>query len=318
MSSSSLIQRQVALSIALAQNTQTAQPSTFAESGTSSVNIQGLRTSVRIRDSGTVNATASVRVWGLPPSLMNQLSTLGLVLNLVPKNIITITAGNQGGQMSSVFQGTIWSAYGEYSGQPDVPFVMECLLSGANNVLNTPPTSYPQQFDVATAFGSIANLMGAGFVNNGVSVMLPPMYLSGAPMVQARKLAEAANVSWGFPSGNILEIWPKNGNRTAQTIPKISAQTGMIGYPAFTQKGIIVKTLFNPQIAFGSKVEVDSVVLSSISQVQASRSTPFPTQWAVNKLDLDLDAYFPKGQWMSTVYAYAPGTTPPIIPQSNQ
>lgn len=305
-------QRQITISIALAQNTQTNQPSTFAESGTSNVNVTGLRTSVRIRNAGSPINSATVKIWGLTPSLMNQLSTLGFVLNIVPLNIMTISAGDVGGQQSIIFRGTILAAYGDYSNQPDVPMIFECLPNAQTTAVQ--PTSYPQAFDVATAFSSIAALMSAQFVNNGVNVKMRPMYLSGSPTQQADKLARAANVNWGLPNGSTLEIWPKNGSRNNQTVPKINVQTGMIGYPAFTQQGIIVKTLFNPQIAFGSMVEVDSSVLSSISQTQASKGNSFPTQWAVNKLDLDLDAYLPKGQWMSTIYAYSPGKSNITIP----
>lgn len=313
----SFLQRQIAISIALAQNTQTNQPNTFAESGTNQVNIQGLRTSVQVRDAGSLISTATVKIWGLTPSLMNQLSSLGLVLNLVPKNIIAISAGNSGGQLSTIFKGTIWNAYGDYSGQPDVPFVMTCNQAGANNIISSLPTSYPNPFSVATAMSNLASKMGLGFAANGVSVMLPRLYLSGSPLVQARKLADAANVDIGFsPDGNTLEITTKTGSRQNQTMVKINKQTGMIGYPAFTQQGIIVKTLFNPQLAFKQNVEVDSIVLSSISNVQAAKGQPFPTQWTINKLDLDLDAYLPRGQWMSTIYGYNPARAGTILPPS--
>lgn len=305
--------KNISLTIQLAQNTQTSQPTSFAESGSNQVTISGLRTSVRVNDAGTPVATATVRVWGLTPSLMNQLATLGLVLNVVPKNIITIQAGDEGAQQSTVFQGTIWAAYGDYSAQPDVPFIMECQQSGANNVIATVPTSFPGPFDVATAMQSLASQRGNGFINNGISIKLNGGYFSGAIDVQIRKIAEAANIAYGWPNGTVMEIWPKNGARNNQNVPVISPQTGMVSYPAFTQQGIIVKTLFNPSISFGGMVQVESSVLSSISQIQAQKGNTFPTTWAVNKLDLALDALLPKGQWMSTVYAYNPGKSNVIL-----
>jgi hypothetical protein len=310
---SSFIQRQISISIALAQNSQTSQPNNFAENGTPGININGLRTQVRVQNSGAaVYCTAEVKIWGLTPSLMNQLATLGLVLNVVPKNIITIQAGDALSGLSTVFQGTIWAGYGDYRGQPDVPFTMECLLSGANAVQNVQPVSFKSSFDVAAAMKGFAQQMGKSFTNNGVTIQLPAMYFSGDPITQAQKLAEAANISWGFPTSDTLEIWPRNGNRNTQNVPKISVATGMIGYPSFTQQGIIVSTLFNPAIQFGSLVEVDSSVLSAISQTQALKGNSFPTQWSVNKLDLALDAQLPGGQWMSTIYAYNPGKAPDI------
>jgi len=83
-----------------------------------------------------------------------------------------------------------------------------------------------------------------------------------------------------------------------------------------------VKTLFNPQIAFGGLVQVRSSLLGAIAAAQPNQAnatgntTTFPTQWAVNKLDLDLEANLPNGQWMSSVYAYNPNYARSIIPPS--
>lgn len=319
----SFSEKQITLTVQLAQNTQTNQPSTFAESGGNTVTISGLRTSVRAQNIGApVDARARVKVWGLTPSLMNQLSTLGLVFNLVPKNQLTIQAGDVGGQPTTIFTGTIYSAYGDYESQPDVPFVFDCLQGGADSVVSTPPTSVAGSADVATLMSGFARQMSLGFENNGVSVSLNNPYFSGAAKDQATQCAEHANISWGVVNGNTLSIWPKGSNRNTPNVPIISKATGMIGYPAFTQQGIIVRTLFNPQIAFGGLVEVQSTVLSGISNVQpqvnsslaTQSSSTFPTQWAVNKLDLDLDAFYPKGQWMSTVYAYNPNYAKSILP----
>lgn len=315
--------KQITLTVQLAQNTGTNQPSTFAESGGNTVTISGLRTSVRAQNVGApVDGRARVKVWGLTPSLMNQLSTLGLVFNLVPKNQLTIAGGDLGGQATTIFSGTIYSAYGDYESQPDVPFVFDCLQLGSDSVISAPPTSVNGAADVGTLMSGFARQMNLGFENNGVSSSLNNPYFSGSAKDQAAQCAEHANISWGIVTGNVLSIWPKGSNRNTPNVPIISKQTGMIGYPAFTQQGIIVKTLFNPQISFGGLVQVQSTVLSGIAAAQpqqkgltaaANSSSTFPTQWAVNKLDLDLDAYLPKGQWMSTIYAYNPGYSKSII-----
>lgn len=321
----SFVERIVQVSVTLAQNTQTNQPNTFAESGTSQVNLIGSRVECRIENSGApVDGRARVRIWGMTPSLMNQLATLGLVFNLVPKNTLMIQAGqvvNGLPQLSTVFSGTIWAAYGDYTNQPDVPFTFECLAGAADASISVPATSFPAAFDVATAMSGLARQMNLGFENNGVSISMPPTYLSGSAKTQADKLARWAGISWGIINGNTLSIWPRGGNRTTQSVPVISKATGMITSPAFTQQGIIVKTLFNPQVAFGGLVEVQSSVLAGIASVQpnqpnATGNAPstFPTQWAVNKLDLLLDSLLPKGQWMSTIYAYNPNYSRAILP----
>ena len=320
----SFAQRLITVSVQLAANTQTNQPNTFAESGTDTVILSGSRTSVRIENSGApADGRAQVKIWGMTPSLMNQLATLGLVFNLVPKNTLTISAGYADANgnptnMATVFTGTIWAAYGDYQAQPDVPFVFECLAGAADAVISVPPSSFPGSADVATMMSGFARQMSLGFENNGISVSLTNAYFSGSAKIQAQKCAKAAGISWGIVNGNTLAIWPKGGSRNTPNVPVISptAPDGSVSYPAFTQQGIIVPTLFNPQIAFGGLVQVQSSLLSSIATTQSGLGggSTFPTQWAVNKLDLALDSLLPKGQWLSTIYGYNPNYSRSIIP----
>jgi hypothetical protein len=314
------VERKLKFTIKLAPETGTNQPNTFTGSGTDTVTIQGLRASVRINNSGVpVGSSAQVKIFGMPPSLMNQLATLGLAFNLVPKNVITIMAGDDESGFSSVFLGTVWAAYGDYSAQPSVPFHFECLAGAADAAITIPASSFTGSTDVATIMSGLARQMNMGFENNGISIKLSSPYLVGSAIQQVRKTAEQAGIEWTI-EGNKLCIWPKGGNRSTPSVPVISPDTGMIGYPAFTKTGIIVRTVFNPQISFGSLVRVDSSLLSGIAAAQPTRTlstgvtTPtFPTQWSVNKIDHVLDQLTPSGEWASTIYAYSPGkvTLPP-------
>jgi hypothetical protein len=254
----SLSTKTLKITIQLASNTGTNQPNMFAGTSSDSVDINGLRTSVRIQNAGALaNCTANIRIWGLTPSLMNQLSTLGIAFNIVPRNIITVAASDDGQNFSNVFIGTIHYAYADYSAQPDVPFHFFCYLGGAQNVISANPTSTKVPTDVATLLKSLAGQMAMGFENNGVTAQLPISRFSGAALVQARKIAEAANIELGIVQ-NTMVIFPKGGSRTTANAPTISKATGMISYPAFTQQGIIIKSIWRPEFAFGAQFKVDS------------------------------------------------------------
>jgi hypothetical protein len=300
----SFVRRKIDIAVQLAAQTGTNQPAQFAGSGSSTITLSGSRVSAQIQNSGApVNQRATIRVWGMAPSLMYQLSTLGLVFNLVPRNKLTVSAGDDINGMSTVFSGTIQYAYGDYQSQPDVPFVFECLFGVDDATAPVPVSSFQGTTDIADIMAGFARQMGLGFQNNGVSVK-----------EQADQAADEAHIKWAVVNGNVMSIFPVGGNRNTPNVPVISPGTGMIAYPSFTQQGIIVRTLFNPQIAFGGLVRVDSSVLSGIAAAQpALGAQTFPTMWAVNKLDLNLDSLVPKGQWMSTVYAYNPGYSRSLI-----
>jgi hypothetical protein len=315
------VSRQIRVTVQLAKNTQTNQPNTFAGTNGSSITIEGARTVVRITNSGApVNGGAQIQVYGLSPSLMNQLSTLGLVFNIVQRNTITIEAGDDQSGFSVVYSGTIYSAYGDYQAQPNVPFRFDCIGGGIDQVVAAAPASFPGSANAADIMAGFARQMNRTFQNNGVSVQLANAYYRGSILDQARQCARDARISWGLIPPNTLAIWPLGGNRDTQSVPVISPATGMIGYPAFTQQGIIVKTLFNPQISFGSLVKVESDVLTGIAGAQKNVNpnfTGFPTTWAVNKLDLALDSLVPRGEWSSTIFAYNPNYSKGIIPPAS-
>lgn len=303
----SFVQRLLEVAVKLANNSKTNQPATFAGTGSDTVTLSGSRTSVRIQNSGAPGGSiASIDVWGMTPSLMNQLATLGLVFNIIPKNTITIAAGDADVGLSSVFSGTITAGYGEYNAAPDVPFHFEALSGLAESVAPAVASSFPGAGDVAQIMAGFARQMNLGFQNSGVTAKISNAYFPGNLQTQMRACAEHANINAEVIEGNVLAIWPKGGSRTGGPIPLISKKTGMIGYPAYTQQGIIVRTTFNPQIAFGGLVRVQSS-LRSVNDVGT---------WAVQKLDLALDSLVPRGQWMATIHAYNPNYPKPIPPQA--
>lgn len=298
----------IELSIQLATNTQTNQPNNFAESGTDQVTIRDKRISVRIQNSGAPSSSAAqVMVYGLSESLMDQLSTLGMVLNLVPKNTLTIKAGDTETGMTAVFSGTIANAYGDFAAAPDVPFIMDCQAGLADATANVPATSFAGQTDVSTIMAGFARQMNVGFENNGVTTQLPAPYYRGSVQAQLRQCAEEAGINAEVVNGNVLAIWPRFGSRNTSRIPVIVAppEGSMIGYPSFTQQGILVRNLFLPDIAFGGKVQIKTAVKA----LQKANGI-----WTVYKLDLALDSQIPKGQWSSTLYCYNGDSPNPVLP----
>lgn len=295
-------------SIELAPNTQTNQPNKFAETGGDTVTVRGKRISARIANSGAPsNSQAQVSIWGLTDSVMNQLSTLGMVLNLVPKNVLTLKAGDDPGALTSVFRGTIVQAYADMAGAPDVPFVLECQQGLAEATQNVPATSYRGTVPVATIMAGFARLMNAGFENNGVDATLTNPSYRGSLDSQRKQCAREAGINAEVVNGNVLAIWPKFGSRTSLArIPLIAPPPdgSMIQRPSFTQQGIMVRNLFLPDISFGGKVEIRT----GEQALQKANG-----QWTVYKLDLALDSELPGGQWASTVYGYNQDSPNPVI-----
>lgn len=303
----SFSRRLIEISVKLANETKTNQPVKFSESGTDTVRTSDKRISVRIQNSGApAGTTASLDIFGLTESLMNQLSTLGMVFNMVPKNTITIQAGDEQNGLSTVFIGTIMSGYADYNQAPNVPFHIEANSILAEAVAPATASSFTGSTAVADIMAGFARQMGLTFENSGVDGKISNPYFAGNIRTQMRACAEHANINAETINGSILAIWPKGASRTGGTVPLISPETGMILYPAYTQQGIMLRTLFDPKISFGGLVQVRSRV-KAVNDVG---------QWAVNQLNLALDCQVPKGKWEAVISAYNPKYPKPIPQQA--
>ena len=273
----------------------------------STLSISNQRASVRVQSAGaTVGSSASVKIYGLPQNIMNQLATLGMVWNIVPKNQIAIMAGDASilaSQFSTIFTGTIFAAYADYNNASDVPFCIDAKAGLDYANIPASPSSYPQSATVAQIMQDIATRMGVNFENNGVtSGFNGPSYFKGTLYQQFQHCRDAAlpPISAELVDGETtLAIWPRVGNRITSIVPTISPQTGMIAYPSYTMQGIMVKTVFNPEIKLGRLITVNT----SLPLLSGG--------WSVTQLNHALDSIVPNGQWMTTISAWDPNAKQP-------
>ena len=86
-----------------------------------------------------------------------------------------------------------------------------------------------------------------------------------------------------------------NGSSVKGTVPKLTASTGLIGYPSMSSNGISFKAVFNPQFKFAGLVELKTLVPKCTGQ------------WRITKLSHKLSSNLPgDGSWESTITAYYP------------
>lgn len=287
------VQRLVDVTFALAGGKK------FVEGG-DTVKLSGLRMRTKIVKAGGVSmGRAELEIYGMTPSVMNQLSTLGMQIILVPLNTVTIEAGDVVSGMTQVFYGTIKSAYIDFTAAPDVCFRVEAFIGLAAAVADSAASSFTGNTDVAQIMSGLAKQMGYGFENNGINAKLSSPYFSGSARDQARACAEAAGISWIIDDGKLI-IWPRLGARDGP-VPLISPTTGMVGYPSYTANGIELTVLFNPAIKFGGKIQV----VSSLKPANAI--------YSVYMIDYDLDTRAPNGRFFTRLQGYNPNYPQPLL-----
>jgi hypothetical protein len=280
-------------------NTVNGNPNNFKENinGANTVRLSGLRVSAKITRAGFPQLShAQLAIYGMTKSLMDQLSTLGMQIQLVNlRNIVTVLAGDAVNGQSIVFIGTITQAWGDYSAQPEVPFYVEAdtALGIANSQI--PFTSFKGSADAVVILSGLANQAGLHFENNGVSgIRVYNPYYYGSPLDQIKKCKQAIEGQVGITvddTTSTLAIWPKNGSRNGVP-PLISPGSGMVGYPNYNANGISLKTIFNPSVGFMKKINV-----------QSSLGDAANGEFVVYGIDHDLESQVFNGQWFSVLQA---------------
>ena len=266
----------------------------FDETGNNAVDLTGLRCELSlVNTQGVALNQLDLTVYGMTLSLMNKLTILqnGLVLGIY--NQILVTAG-QGDDLALIFSGHMLTGYEDFSAAPESAFVVKAYGSGATLYQAPQPLSYKGAVAAATIAGAIARTMvpPLALENDGVTAVLHDVNLPGDPITQLRTLAKAARFSWTTDdAAGVLAIYPQGKNRESLNAVKLTAQTGLVGYPAFNDKGAIFSSFFNPNIKVAGKVQVTSV-LSPVNGV-----------WYPYNVHHDLQSEVPDGRWFTHIEA---------------
>jgi hypothetical protein len=272
----------------------------FGDSGSNQLKLTGLRVVVHVEFANTpTTGPAQIRVYGMTPDHINQLSRAGLVYKARVK-YVAVEAGDAQSGMTTVYNGLITEAYPD-GAQPNLGFL---ILASPSNVIQLKPqksNSYSTAVRVETVLKQMAGQAGLTLENNGVNTVLAYPYFSGSIWDQINKAIDAADC-FGFLDGvkKTLAIWPKNGSRSGGATV-INAANGMIGYPKFQGVNIVVRSLFDPSVKPGQTIRVESN-LADGKPLQAATGT-----FTVISVSLDLASKIPDGPWEMTILATPPG-----------
>lgn len=261
----------------------------FGKNGDNTATITGHRVSfVGTYAGGFSQSQAAISIWGLPLSLMNQMSTVGNQLNQQNKNNVAVFAGESQDNMSVVFEGTIVNAFVDANNMPDVAFRIIAAPGPYHAVTPATPISIKGSADAASLVKQIAGKLGLGFENVGVNTKLANPYFAGSPWTQLQRIAKHCGFDWTIERGTLAIVKPGQSRKNSEIV--ISPQTGMVGYPAFNQATVIVRALFNPAVKHYADITVKSDLTSANGK------------WRVRQYDLELESMIPEGRWFMTLY----------------
>lgn len=289
----------------------------FGPNGEDSLTLSGHRVRAHIANAGMASGSSlSLRISGVSLSKMNRLSVIRARQTWQNANTITLYSSGDNGVMVAIFTGYITAAFVDFTGSPEVVFQVE-----ANNLCYSAAVPMPViSFGSAVAFETIASLIctSQGWVlkNHGVKATFPNYYGYGDARSALEKLCLSVKAIFHLDTVNsssqILHVWPRDYNYAnddiGEDMPYISKSSGLIGYPAYSDAGVLFQCLFNPYIRYFSPVELKSDyapagwVDNQNGQLPQGAS-PASSVWLPYVIEHTLESEVPDGQWQTFVGA---------------
>ena len=243
--------------------------------------------------------TAKIRIFNVPREDMEQAASLAFKPLQIAKNRVRVLAGDEEHGLTLAFAGDVTSAVPDFASAPDPAFVIDAIEGYVGSVTPAPNMTRQGEADAATLFSELAQSMGYTFVNRDVNVKLRNMAMRGGDMEKAQRLAKAARCELIIDDGEMI-IMPAGGLRenAGGNTPIWSEDSGMFGYPSFSQQGISVSGIYEPKLKVGGPLRIESIVpkasgLWKISSLRHKLQANYP---GANDWDSAVEAVYPAGR----------------------
>ena len=263
---------------------------TFSEGGDTKI-IEGLACEVTAQKPGLPEKnSATVKIWGLTYEDMAQLTMLSFRPLESQHNLISVKAGEKNGPLALVFQGEITGASADFTTAPDVVMKFDAVSGSYPQQMAAGPMTVKGEAAADALFAQFARDAGYAYKNEGVTASVRNSRFSGSPLDKMEKLAQEVGCELIIDDGEVI-VLPAGQARAGEAV-LLAKHTGLIGYPTFNENGIACSCIFNPALAYGGLVKVESIV---------PRATGV---WRISKLTHKIAAYTPgKGAWETKIEA---------------
>jgi hypothetical protein len=192
---------------------------------------------------------------------------------------ITLEAGRESYGTSVIYTGNI--IYSNLSQPPDVGITLKCLTG---NFLKTQVIGVNQSGQATTQqiAATVANLYGLVLRFEATNKNIANYNFSGSGINQIALLNSMGGIN-AFQDDGVLVV-KDAGVPLKNTLKIVSAKTGMIGIPEFTEQGIKVKFLLDNRVMIGGLIRIESniypaangeYIIYKLSFEICTRDTPF-------------------------------------------
>lgn len=248
----------------------------FDNEGNNKLSIGNLKSSFRVGAYGDYGGTqAEITIFGLSAERLAVLSGQGIgVYTPRPGDaLVDVFVGN-----TKIYSGNIRASYANMNGQPETALILNAVAGFNLQIEPASPFSLPGSVDVYDMLGAICKVYGLGF--NSPMVNRPVAqnpYYNGSPMDKIREICADHGLSYQI-FDKVLNVWPKD-SPLDKVVPVVSAESGLIGYPVFSEAGITFQTQYSSLLAQGREVDLRTSLPNASGRYLLRVVEHFLTSW---------------------------------------
>lgn len=227
----------------------------FDSSGNNKLRITDVKALAKVSYSGNYGGyQADVTLFGLGLELITILSSrgIGFATDLKVNIGMNIYAND-----TQIFSGMIFSSYANMNSIPESGLVINAFAGLDIARKSTKAYTFNGTTSLQNILKSICTPFGYEIITYGLDGLQGTNpHFEGSPLEQVRQVCFHFDLLMAI-NGTTITLWKRsNGINTIKAL--VSPDNGMIGYPVFTQSGIMYQTQFSPYLTAGQQVEIQT------------------------------------------------------------
>ncbi|HFX7230514.1 TPA: hypothetical protein ACIFST_000049 [Citrobacter farmeri] len=264
------------------------ETSSFDEKGNNKISISEVRSTVSFQSAGNLFGTqVNVSLFGLSMELLASLSSkaMGLFGSDTERISMKIYVGD-----TAIFVGYMTSSIANMNTAPNSALMITATANADLQNKPSPPFSFNGATPVTSVITAICKAAGySPYITGLDGIVATNPHYEGSIFNQLEKLCDDFEIAMSVASPTIT-FWPQNEKKD-DVMPLISPEYGLIGYPIFSNGGVMFQTQFSTLLTTGRNVKL----ITSLPHASGT--------YKLTSVSHELSSWMPDGPWHSVCIA---------------
>lgn len=259
--------------------------------GNNKISISNVRATVSCQSSGNLFGTqVNASIYGLGMDLLTALSSKAMGLYGSGTESISMEVYAED---TKIFSGFMTSSIANMNSVPNSALMITAAANADLQSKAVPPFSYNGAISAEKLLSAICKTAGytAAMTGLGNITVTNPHY-KGSLFEQLERVCYDFDIAMSVTHPQI-SFWPRNSKRD-DVMPLVSAKYGLIGYPIFSNGGVMFQSQFSTYLTTGRNINLETIMPHASGVYNLSSVTH------------ELSSWMPDGPWHSICYANRP------------